>query len=227
MYSRRAARHDSVAHDLVTTPDTLHTPALAALALGLFACKVGAGGGVDPPAGDRDDVQRAVELAVAAAVKTVAVASSRGCGDRGDANHPGEVRVTGETLGAGGLPDEDRGAERAAAGLGEQLRPMCTDEIAQLALERLGFPGQRGDALDLLASDANPDRLWQRSEPAGDALQLAGVVELARGALGLELRIEDHEIPPQPVDLSRALGGEDLPVIAKQPDLDGLLVEEG
>ncbi len=55
----------------------------------------------------------------------------------------------------------------------------------------------------------------------------AGIVELARGDLRLELGIEDDEIPAQPIDQPRALGNQDLPVIAQQPDLDGLLVEEG
>src|SRR5215218_8243814 len=45
-----------------------------ALALGFLARQVGAGGGVVAGAGDGDDVQRVVELAVAAAVEPVAVA---------------------------------------------------------------------------------------------------------------------------------------------------------
>jgi|SRR5579863_5103940 len=133
---------------------------------------------------------------------------------RGDPRHPGEVGVAGEALGASSLPNQDRGTERATASLGKQLWAMHADEVTQLALQRLGFPGQRGDALDLLASDANPRGLWQRSEPTGDALQLAGIVELARGDLRLELRVEDDEVPAQPVDQPRALGNQDLPVTA-------------
>ena len=104
---------------------------------------------------------------------------------------------------------------------------MGAHEVAQLALERLGFPCEHRDALDLLASDTDPRGLWQRPEPAGDALQLAGVVELARVDLGLELGVEDDEVPAQPVDQPGALGDEDLAVVAQQPDLDSLLVEEG
>ena len=44
------------------------------LAFGLLAFEVGLGGGVVAGAGDRDDVERVVELAVAAAVEPVAVA---------------------------------------------------------------------------------------------------------------------------------------------------------
>lgn len=47
----------------------------AALALGFLAREVGACCRVDATACDRDDVQRAVELAVAAAIEAVAVVS--------------------------------------------------------------------------------------------------------------------------------------------------------
>jgi hypothetical protein len=53
-------------------------------------------------------VQRAVELAVASSIESVAVVSSRGHGDRRDAGDPGELRVALEALGAGCLPDQDR-----------------------------------------------------------------------------------------------------------------------
>jgi hypothetical protein len=43
-----------------------------ALAFGLLAFQVGASGGMDARLGDRDPVQRAVELAVGAAVEPVA-----------------------------------------------------------------------------------------------------------------------------------------------------------
>ena len=56
----------------------------AALALGFLAGEVGAGLRVDAPAGDRDDVQGAVELAVAAAIEAVAILPARGDGDRRD-----------------------------------------------------------------------------------------------------------------------------------------------
>jgi hypothetical protein len=45
----------------------------AAFPFGLFAFQVGAGGGVVAGLGDRDPVERAVELAVAAAVEPVAL----------------------------------------------------------------------------------------------------------------------------------------------------------
>jgi hypothetical protein len=116
----------------------------AALALGCLAYKIGTGRGVDPATGDRDDVQRAVELPVAAAMEAVAVASPRGCRNRSDARHPGEMGIAGEALGASSLPNQDR----------------------------------------------------------------------LRGDLRLKLGVEDDEIPAQPIDQPRALGNQDLPVIA-------------
>jgi hypothetical protein len=62
--------------------------ALFALALGFLARQVGLGGGVVAGAGDGDDVQRVVELAVAAAVEPVAVALPGGAGDRRRAEPP-------------------------------------------------------------------------------------------------------------------------------------------
>jgi hypothetical protein len=48
----------------------------ARLALGFLALQVVTGRGVDPAAGDRDDVQRAVQLSVATTIEAVAVLSA-------------------------------------------------------------------------------------------------------------------------------------------------------
>jgi len=102
----------------------------AALALGFLAGEVGARGRVDAPAGDRDDVQGAAELAIAASVEAVAVLAALGDGDRRYAGSARELRVAGEPRGSGGLADQDRCGERAAAGLGEQLRVVLADQVA-------------------------------------------------------------------------------------------------
>ena len=133
-------------------PEGLH----AGLALGFLALEVCLGRGVPASARDRDDVQRAVEASVAAAVQAVALVFARGRGDRCDAGHPREVRVGGEPLGAGGLPDQDRGGDRAAAELGEQLRPVGGDEGVQLALELAGLAGELADLSHLLFRDPHP-----------------------------------------------------------------------
>jgi hypothetical protein len=146
----------------------LHT----ALALGFLALQVGAGLGVDPPTCDRDDVKRAVELAVAAAIKAVTLVTAGGDRDRCDAGGPCEVRVAGEALRAGGLSDQDRGAERAAAGLGEQLGALGAHEVSQFALELLRLARDRPDSSCLLPRDAHPGGLLHRSQAACDALEL-------------------------------------------------------
>jgi hypothetical protein len=80
----------------------------------------------------------------------------RGSCDAGDSR---DVCVALEALSAGGLPDQDRGTERAAADLGRQLRAMCADEVARLALERLRFTSHRDDPFDLFPCDPNSRRL--------------------------------------------------------------------
>jgi hypothetical protein len=76
------------------------------LALGLLAGEVGGGPGVEAALGDREAVQRAVELAVAAAVEAVAVGASRGRWDRRRAGDPCELGVGRETSDPGDLADE-------------------------------------------------------------------------------------------------------------------------
>lgn len=63
----------------------------AGLAFGLLALEVGAGAGAAAGARDGDPVQRVVELAVAPAVESDAVAAPGGGGDRGGADLAGEV----------------------------------------------------------------------------------------------------------------------------------------
>src|SRR5215203_501907 len=97
---------------------------LFGFAFGFLARQVSLGGRVVAGAGDGDDVQRVVELAVAAAVKPVAVALPRGARNRCGAGLAGEARVASESLRAGGPADQERCGQRAAADLGEQLRPV-------------------------------------------------------------------------------------------------------
>lgn len=85
------------------------------LALGLLSLEELPGGRMDPALADRDPVQGAVELAVAAAVEAVAGVLARGGGDRGDAGQAGELRIRAQPLCPRGLGDQLRGGESAAA----------------------------------------------------------------------------------------------------------------
>ena len=91
--------------------------AFCGLAFGLFAGEVFTGGGVVLRAGDRDDVQRVVELAVPSAVEAMLLALARGAFDRRGAALQREARVGVKPFGSGGSADQDRGGERPAAGL--------------------------------------------------------------------------------------------------------------
>jgi hypothetical protein len=119
---------------------------LAGLAFGDLALEVGAGVGVMGGAGDGDDVQGAVELAVAAAVQAVAAAGPGGGGDRCRAGLAGEAGVGGEALGAGGAADQRGGDQRAAASASRRI------SIAR------SFRKRDGKALDALAQDGAGDR---------------------------------------------------------------------
>jgi hypothetical protein len=106
------------------------------------------------------------------------------------------MRVAGEALCAGGLSDQDCGAERAAAGLGEQLGALGAYEVSQFALELLRLASDRRDPSCLLTRDTHPGGLAHRSQAACDALELPGVVELARRDRCLKLGVENDEVDP-------------------------------
>src|SRR3954469_23005299 len=90
----------------------------ARLAFGLFALEEGLSFGVVAGLGERESVERAVELAVAAGVEAVAVGASRGRGDRGGAREPCEFGVVGEACDAGDLADQLGRDQCPAAGVG-------------------------------------------------------------------------------------------------------------
>ena len=77
----------------------------AGLAFGLFAFDERLGFGVVAGLCERESVERAVELAVAAGVEAVAVGVPRGCGDRCGAGEACELGVVGEACDAGDLAD--------------------------------------------------------------------------------------------------------------------------
>jgi hypothetical protein len=118
----------------------------AGLAVGLLAREVCGGLRVEAALGDREAVQRAVELAVAAAVEAVAVGASRGRGDRRRAGDPRQLGVGREASDVGDLADELGRGQDAAAALGEELRRDVGDEDGELTLERIDRSGQLADA---------------------------------------------------------------------------------
>ena len=89
----------------------------------LFAFEVGACGRVHAALGDGDAVQGAVELAVAAAVETVALVFAGAGVEWCDAGVAGELRIRGEAVDRADLAEQFGGAQGSAAGELEQ--PWC------------------------------------------------------------------------------------------------------
>ena len=137
-----------------------------------FAVQVGAGGGVAGGAGDGDDVDGAVELAVAAAVQPVAVGVAGAGGDRGGAGVTGKAGVAAESLGAGGVADDDRGGDGAAAGLGGQLGRVRVDQGGELGEEFVLFVADLVDAGQGGFGDSQPGAGRQPAELAGQLWDL-------------------------------------------------------
>ena len=138
-------------------------------AFGVSAVEVGAGGWVGAGAGERDDVDRAVELAVTAAVEPVAFGVAGAGGDRGGAGVPREARVGREPFGAGGVADDDRGGDRSAAALVEQLRAVSLDQRLELGEERLLLLADLADPLQGRLRDAKLRAAGQLPELAGES----------------------------------------------------------
>ena len=88
----------------------------SALAFGLFAFEIGPRGRVDASLRDRDPVQGAVELAVAAAVEPVASVLARAGFERCDAGVSGKLGVCRKAFDRSDLAEQLGGADGAAAG---------------------------------------------------------------------------------------------------------------
>jgi hypothetical protein len=113
----------------------------ARLALGVLVREIDGGVGVQARLGDGESVQRAVELAVAAAVEAMAVGAARGCWDRCGRRGARELGVGGEALDAGDFADQLGGGQHAAAALGQQPRRERGDQRRELTLERVDRAG--------------------------------------------------------------------------------------
>jgi len=152
---------------------------LLGLALRLLARQIRPRVGVVAGAADRDDVQRVVEPAVAAAVEPVPPALACGAGDGRGAGLAGEAGVASEPLGAGGAADRDGGGQWAAAGLGEQLRTMRLDQGEQLAPERVDLADRQPDLPDLLARDPDPGADRRAAQASIDPVEPPRLIQRA------------------------------------------------
>jgi hypothetical protein len=142
------------------------------LAFGAFAFEVGLGFAVAACAGERDAVQRGVELAVAAAVQAVAVGAPGADGDRRDAGGARELGVVCEAAGAGDLAEQLGGRQWPEAWLDEQLRRGLGDELGDLGLELGGGGGELAQPSQLVARDPDSGGLLGAREPPPDPRRL-------------------------------------------------------
>src|SRR5450631_69864 len=102
---------------------------------------------------------------------------------------------------------------------------MRLDQHPQLALEPVDLTGQAADLRDLLASDLDPRACGELAKAPSDSVEHPRLVEGAALERAFELGTEFEQMPPQPVDHTRALDDEIVAVIKQQADLHRLLVQ--
>ena len=91
-----------------------------------------------------------------------------------------EARVRAESLGAGGVADQDRGGQRAATVLGKQLRAVCLDELGQLGLEPLDTAVEAAQIWRPARARPGPwRRLGELPQPPVDPVEHRGLVQRA------------------------------------------------
>ena len=175
-----------------------------ALPLALLALEVGTRGRVDTALGNRDPVQGAVELAVAAAVEPVAPVFAGAGFERCDAGVAGELRVGVEAFDRSDLAEQLGGADRAAAGQCQERRRGLRGRCLQLAVEFEDRPREAAAASDELARDPDLRCLLQAGEPASKPIESDGAVE--RPERDLKRRLEIVQVPAQPLGCTAAWG---------------------
>jgi hypothetical protein len=122
-------------------------------------------------AGDRDDVQRVVELAVPAAVEAMLGALPGGARDRRGPGLQPEARVGPEPFVAGGVADQDGGGHRPAALLGQQLGAVRADQFGQVGRELIDLRVESAQLRDVLARDPHARAGGQLAQLPVDAVK--------------------------------------------------------
>ena len=136
-----------------------------------------------------------------------------------------EAGIGCEPLGAGGASDQERCGQRAAAGLGEQLRAVRPGQGEQLALERVRLAAQAADLRDLFARDPDASAGGYPAQPPADSVELACLSKRAGLDRPLELGAELEQVPAQPVLSAGALAHQVRSMVSEQADLDRPLIE--
>ena len=139
-------------------------------------------------------------------------------GNGGDAGGSGELGVGREALGAGDLADELGGGQRAAAGLGDELRGDLGHQHGDFGLEGLDGLREFAHAAQLVARDAHAHGLLGARQAPGD---LRGPLLREQRAAGQrELGPEVVQVPLQRVVQGHARADETLAMVDEQPDVE-------
>ncbi|MDJ0769260.1 MAG: hypothetical protein QNJ12_10715 [Ilumatobacter sp.] len=174
--------------------------------------------------GQRDSVDRGVELSVASAAEpvTVAIAGPDRC--RSGAVVAGE-RVLGlEAFDAGDFADELGRCERSDPMDLAQARRRRLRPLLELDSQTVDIDGELADALDEIGGDASDHGVDVRQTLGGDG----EVLERGeRAQVRLPRRVDLMQVPAEPVDVPRALGYQVFSVIDEQTEFSGFFVEMG
>jgi hypothetical protein len=125
------------------------------------------------------------------------------------------------------VADQDRGRERAAAGLVEQPWPLRFDQRLQFLLERVDLEREFPDLRNQLAGDPRSDGRRQPPQPSVGPVELAGERERAWFQRRLELRAQRDEMAAEPGLHASPLSDKVLAMVRQQPDFHRLLVQIG
>src|SRR5213592_1993708 len=189
------------------------------LALADLAFEEGFGVGVVALLDDRDAVERGVELAVAAAVQSVAAGGlARPAGDRCGAAEAGEGGGIAEAANVAGVRDQTGGDLVAgAAEVGDRVAVLF-EQLGDLGVEIADALVERVDVAGELADAARGD-LFGQAVTEADALELAQLalaVAAQRG--GLADRVDLQPGRSQALDRLGAIANQAMALQLEQPD---------
>src|SRR5579875_3889029 len=165
-----------------------------------LALDIGPGGWTEVHLGERDDVDRAVQLPVTATVQAVALGLAGAGGDRGGSAVPSETGVGTEPLRAGGVTDDDRGGHDPAAGLLKQRRAVSFDQGLELCEEIALLTGDLTDPGHEPFGDHQLRAARQLGQLPGQASEGRWVLDRGRPETSFDLRGDPDQVPAQPVD---------------------------
>jgi hypothetical protein len=130
----------------------------------------------------------------------------------------GELGVAGKAGGARDLADELGRGQRTEAGLGKQLWRDVSDELGDLAFERLDRLREFAQTPQLVAGDPDAHRLLGAGQPPRDPRAPLGREQRAAGER--ELGPEVMEMPLERVVEPNPLADQAVAMIDQQPQVE-------